>query len=344
MQELANKAFAGEPDSDAKVLSKLVDLMKAPREGVPNIDFDELPLETLEQAVVTFTALDVMKFKQYHDGDNWDEWIQLLESKMNKQVKLMDDNSAKLGWLKACLTGKAKCVLMEYCSMHSHDLIFACAKSAVEAAIYGNLFETRTKDNLEGWNDLAENLTLLAQRAFPLGLVEERDAAILKRFLTIVGNQRLNQQKPTNAKSAAAILEYLEASLAVGVTLKPEACTKCAHKVRFGENKPTAVEDSKGNCVAYVESKCHPKMVPKYTITERGVGGMKHIATLGTVLCYEKVKGKEVWPGFNNSDKVCIECGKGFGYDGCCTVDTRYECHYDIASEIVTTKHAQFGF
>ena len=346
LQELADKAFAGEPDRDAKVLSKLVDLMKAPREGVLNIDFDELPLETLEQAVVTFTALDAMKFKQYHDGEDWDEWIQVLERTINMQVNLMDDDSAKLGWLKACLTGKSKDFLMEYYSMHSHDLSFACAKSAVETAMYRNLFETRTKDNLEGWNDLAENLTLLAQRAFPLGLVEERDAEVLKRFLIIVGNPRLNQQKPTNAKSAVAILEYLEASLAAGVTLKPEACTKCAHKVRFGENKPTAVEDSKGNCVAYDESKCHPKMVPKYTITERGVGGMKHtcIATLGTVLCYEKVTGKEVWPGFNNSDKVCIKCGKGFGYDGCCTVDTRYECHYDIASEIVTTKHAQFGF
>ena len=33
--------------------------------------------------------------------------------------------------------------------MHSHDLSFACAKSAVETAIYRNLFETKTyKDGM----------------------------------------------------------------------------------------------------------------------------------------------------------------------------------------------------
>ena len=53
-------------------------------------------------------------------------------------------------------------------------------------------------------------------------------------------------------------------------------------------------------------------------------GGIRHIATLGTVYLYSKLKKTTTWPGFTNSVEICIACSNSPGAKGCHPVKDRY--------------------
>lgn len=67
-----------------------------------------------------------------------------------------------------------------------------------------------------------------------------------------------------------------------------------------------------GTVIPYKESKCHPSFVPKYNIGEKILGGLSHMATLGISLLF-----KNSWPGFTNSDEICLVCQNSPGAAGC---------------------------
>ena len=96
----AGQAFPGE-DSKRCTLDRLKEIMIR---GSTNIEYDKLPLFTLEEAVTTFTALEEMNNNQYKDGQDWELWIRCFENLVDRN-KLVD--SDKVQWLKACVTGKA---------------------------------------------------------------------------------------------------------------------------------------------------------------------------------------------------------------------------------------------
>ena len=72
--------------------------------------------------------------------------------------------------------------------------------------------------------------------------------------------------------------------------------------------------------ISYDNSSCHPDFVPKYSTYKKFVGGIGHIFTLGFFMCF-----KFSWPGFTNSEQVCIECSRLPRTEGCCPVNQSLE-------------------
>ena len=77
-----------------------------------------------------------------------------------------------------------------------------------------------------------------------------------------------------------------------------------------------------GECVPYLESKCHPLLIPKHSI----IGGICHIATLGIPY----VLMDDSWPGFTNTDEECIACKGPPGANGCREIETIYRCAENV--------------
>jgi energy-coupling factor transporter ATP-binding protein EcfA2 len=106
--------------------------------------------------------------------------------------------------------------------------------------------------------------------------------------------------------------------------ISTDLCKNCAILI-ITEKSPTGGEvsvhvrcqnDREDEAKAYDTSSCHPFFVQKYSRFAKITGGIFHIITLGfSLLCYSWT-----WPGFTNSEKVCVRCRQPAGYDGCCPV------------------------
>lgn len=82
--------------------------------------------------------------------------------------------------------------------------------------------------------------------------------------------------------------------------------------------EPVGVIDNKGELVDYHLSTCHPAVVPKYSFTDKCIGGMAHVAAGGVLMAYEKMhKTKITFPFFTNSEEICPMCNKPPGAPGC---------------------------
>ena len=79
--------------------------------------------------------------------------------------------------------------------------------------------------------------------------------------------------------------------------------------------KVVDVNDSKGEIVDYHLSKCHPIMIPKYSVIQKLTGGIAHIAAGGAL--YEKIHKTPTFPGFFNSEEYCPVCKNPPGAPGC---------------------------
>lgn len=118
-------------------------------------------------------------------------------------------------------------------------------------------------------------------------------------------------------KSASIVQESI-----LLLQFKEDACSRCpVHirrpKVKYEKDPVVFVEYPDKTILPYKESKCHPCFVPKYTRTQKFFGGVVHIITLGGALAYSAFTGKESWPGFTNSDEMCISCKMSPGATGC---------------------------
>eukprot|EP00731_Ephydatia_muelleri_P012775 Em0007g85a len=93
----AQKAFPRE-DTERCVLKRFKEIMQN-RE----LEYDKLPMSTLQEAVTTFTALEEMNYNQYKEGEDWELWLLSFENAVKRNQL---DDCDKVQWLKACVTGK----------------------------------------------------------------------------------------------------------------------------------------------------------------------------------------------------------------------------------------------
>ena len=111
-------------------------------------------------------------------------------------------------------------------------------------------------------------------------------------------------------------------------------CSRCTLRFRKldhqrGEIEYTGVVDPKsGTLTKYEESYCHPYFEQKYKTWEKVLGGLGHIATVGTVAVAAAIRGSTIWPGFTNSDEICPSCKNFPGSPGCSRAGSTIKCNW----------------
>ena len=93
-------------DAQMRTLSRIKEIMQ--RKGV---DYSNMPLSTLDEAVTTFTALEEMNYKLYKDGDDWELWIHGFQKAIQRHTKY-----DTVQWLKACVTQGRALEAVKKCS------------------------------------------------------------------------------------------------------------------------------------------------------------------------------------------------------------------------------------
>ncbi len=118
----------------------------------------------------------------------------------------------------------------------------------------------------------------------------------------------------TTVQSASVLVESIPP-----LRFSDKVCIVCSFKIRCSaeNNKRICVVDPNGKSIPYELSKCHPKFVPKYGGAAKFFGGVAHIATIGIGLLVAHLADGDSWPGFTNSDEICISCNKSPGSRGC---------------------------
>ena len=113
------------------------------------------------------------------------------------------------------------------------------------------------------------------------------------------------------------------------LTIVPNMCTKCGWSVVKVNDEPFQVTNGR-EVVPFSDSVCHPKIIAKYTLRQKILGGLGHLAALGFVALYEEISGKETWPGFTNSDEICVNCKEAPGRTpGCMKINAEYTDTYE---------------
>lgn len=94
-------------------------------------------------------------------------------------------------------------------------------------------------------------------------------------------------------------------------------CARCGVTVVGDGNEASfcTFSDQFG-AMPYFESTCHPVMIPKYSIAQKVLGGVLHLATL------QKFVGR--WPGLESLDEVCSHCNQPPLTPGCMKVGSKY--------------------
>ncbi|KAL5508888.1 hypothetical protein EMCRGX_G004150 [Ephydatia muelleri] len=100
----AERAFP-EHDADSKALEKLKELMDP--QGLRCKE-----IHSLSDAILIFTVLEAIQWKQYRDGDDWKQWINCCFERETNGTQL--DDTTKRQWLEICLTGKALDIFRNY--------------------------------------------------------------------------------------------------------------------------------------------------------------------------------------------------------------------------------------
>ena len=153
------------------------------------------------------------------DG-NWDEWIEHFEG--SAQVNGWDD-ATKLLWLRVRLTGRAqtawKRLSTEAKSTYdgAKDALRKRFEPDSKREIHAAAFHARKRQPSEPWGDLADDLRLLAERAFPELQDEARKKLALDHYLSQIENSQIafsvRQQRPKSLNDAVAHTLELESYL-----------------------------------------------------------------------------------------------------------------------------------
>ena len=158
---------------------------------------------------------------------SWDQWIGHFESVAH--VNGWDDE-ARLSWLEVRMTGKAQSAWRRISS--EAKATYATAKEALKKRfepecrrdLYVVEFQTRKRNNCEVWEELADALCLLADKAFPDLQDKAKEQLTLDRFLATLDKPELalavKQKRPRNVDEAVAYtLEMESYMLTTGSTL-----------------------------------------------------------------------------------------------------------------------------
>ena len=116
------------------------------------------------------------------------------------------------------------------------------------------------------------------------------------------------------------------------LNVREDTCINCAVSIQFADvgdcPERISVSNSDGERMSYETSSCHPKFQSKYSTEQKIVGGFAHVATFGVCYVLGKLLGNGSWPGFTNSDEVCIHCNKSPGSQGCLLVKKEWNNVY----------------
>ena len=107
--------------------------------------------------------------------------------------------------------------------------------------------------------------------------------------------------------------------------LQENTCAKCS--LKFGVHRMATIVEAvvsirknDGERSAYDQSKCHPLIIPKYSMVHRFFGGVAYILLIGIPLL-----AGNPWPGFFNHDEECLRCKNPPGSPGCTSVGKEWE-------------------
>lgn len=123
---------------------------------------------------------------------------------------------------------------------------------------------------------------------------------------------------PEETLSKIKSAHVLKDDIIVPLIFHQDTCARCSVKICCNEvSEKIAVVDADGHVIPYAMSKCHPFFIPKYDTITKVIGGVIHVLTVGMFLLLEKYSGIDSWPGFTNSDEVCVACNQSPGAKGC---------------------------
>ena len=150
----------------------------------------------------------------------WSQWICHFE---NIAAVNEWDASKKLLWLKARLTARAQLAFQHLPEDTQRDYreVRKAMKERFELASrkgkYQAEFHARRKKQSEGWANFAQDLQLLAEKAFPQLQVEAWEQMALTQYLLQIDNTQLafsvKQQKPTTLDAAVSATLEMESYL-----------------------------------------------------------------------------------------------------------------------------------
>jgi len=159
------------------------------------------------------------------NGDSsvdWDDWIDHFESV--SRVNGWDDDT-RLLWLEVRLTGKARNAWK--CLSHSAKQHYNNAKVALQRRfepesrreLYFSQFQTKKRDSSETWAELADNLRLLADKAFPELNDHAKEQLSLDRYLALLDRPDLallvRQRRPKSINDAVSYTLEIESHMLI---------------------------------------------------------------------------------------------------------------------------------
>ena len=110
-------------------------------------------------------------------------------------------------------------------------------------------------------------------------------------------------------------------------------CAQCGARIVYstntrGEEVPIGIKE-KNEVKPLQETRCHPCFMLKYSTREKFSGGFVHnIVTYGISFAIAKATNVESWPGFTNSDEICVSCKKSPESKGCTLLSEKEKLHH----------------
>ena len=166
------------------------------------------------------SARPVLTLDPYTGEGSWDDWIDHFESVA--EVNRWDD-AAKLLWLRVRLTGRAQTAFKQL-SGEARGVYTDCKKAlrkrfepASKKELYLSEFQTRSKRATEGWAAFAEDLKVLANKAFPRLQDDAKEQLALSHYLGQLTNHQIafnvRQKRPQTLDEAVSATLELESYL-----------------------------------------------------------------------------------------------------------------------------------
>lgn len=120
-----------------------------------------------------------------------------------------------------------------------------------------------------------------------------------------------------------------------------DTCSRCGITiVQDAERKNTVCFYVDENQDSDEASKCHLFFINKHSRAIKIIGGLAHVATLGTVYFIgEKLMNEDTWPGFTNSEEVCYYCHRPCGSHGCLEVKKVFNIELNKQSVKILVEH-----
>ena len=150
-------------------------------------------------------------------SSNWDEWIGHFKSvaRVNEW-----DEANRLLWLEVRMTGKAQSAwrrISNEAKGHydtAKDALWKRFEPDSRRELYAVEFQTRKRHRGEAWEELGDNLRLLADKAFPDLEDKAKEQLSLDRFLTLLDKPALalsvKQKRPRNIDEAVSYTLEIE--------------------------------------------------------------------------------------------------------------------------------------